>query len=46
MYVIKLVIKGEHMFVGENISYLRKTMNLTQDDLAQKIAVSRQTISK
>ena len=34
------------MFVGKNISYLRKTMNLTQDELAQKIIVSRQTISK
>lgn len=40
------MIKGEHMFVGKNISYLRKTMNLTQDELAQKIIVSRQTISK
>ncbi len=34
------------MFVGKNISYLRKIMNLTQDELAQKIIVSRQTISK
>lgn len=34
------------MVVGKNIIYLRRVNNLTQDDLATKISVSRQTISK
>lgn len=34
------------MVVGKNIIYLRRVHNLTQDDLATKISVSRQTISK
>ena len=32
--------------IGENIQYLRKKRNLTQEALAEKIGVSRQTIAK
>lgn len=32
--------------IGENILYLRKKKNLTQEALAEKIGVSRQTIAK
>ncbi len=32
--------------IGENIQYLRKIKNLTQEALAEKIGVSRQTIAK
>ena len=34
------------MLIGKNIIFLRKLRNLTQDQLASKISVSRQTISK
>lgn len=33
------------MNIGSNLIYLRKLNNLTQDDLAREISVSRQTIS-
>lgn len=34
------------MKIGENIASSRKKVNLTQDKLAEKLGVSRQTISK
>ncbi len=34
------------MKIGENIASSRKKVNLTQDQLAEKLGVSRQTISK
>ena len=32
--------------IGENIQYLRKKRNLTQEALAEQIGVSRQTVAK
>lgn len=32
--------------IGENIQYLRKSKNLTQESLAEQIGVSRQTVAK
>jgi len=32
--------------IGENIQYFRKGMNLTQEALAERVGVSRQTIAK
>ena len=34
------------MTIGEKIQQLRKTNNLSQEQLAEKLAVSRQAISK
>ena len=34
------------MSVGKNLQFLRKMKNLTQEELAEKLAVSRQTVSK
>ena len=34
------------MHFGENVSYYRKQLGLTQDELAEKMFVSRQTISR
>ena len=34
------------MSFGKNLQYLRKLKSMTQEDLAEKLAVSRQTISK
>ena len=34
------------MALGDNIQYLRKVNNITQEELAERLAVSRQTISK
>ena len=34
------------MNFGKNLQALRKTMNLTQENLAEKLEVSRQTVSK
>lgn len=34
------------MSFGENLQYLRKRQNMTQDQLAEKFSVSRQTVSK
>lgn len=34
------------MFLGENIQYLRRKNGLTQETLAQRLGVSRQTVSK
>ena len=34
------------MALGENIQYLRKINHITQEELAEKLVVSRQTISK
>ncbi|MBQ9848008.1 MAG: helix-turn-helix transcriptional regulator [Clostridia bacterium] len=32
--------------IGENIKYFRTKMNLTQEELANKLNVTRQAISK
>ncbi len=32
--------------IGENIQYLRKKRNLTQEALAEQLGVSRQTVAK
>ena len=34
------------MNLGENIQYLRKINKITQEELADQMSVSRQTISK
>ena len=34
------------MTFGENLQFLRKRANLTQEDLAEKMEVSRQSVSK
>ena len=34
------------MSLGKNIQYLRKQKNITQEQLAEMMSVSRQTISK
>ena len=44
--VLNLMIKGVQMIVGKNINYLRRKNNLTQEELAAKIFVSRQAVSK
>ncbi len=38
--------KGNKMNLGENIRNLRKGHNLSQEELAEKINVSRQAVSK
>ena len=43
-YVINYV-KGKNMNLGNNISSLRKAKGLSQESLAEKLNVSRQTIS-
>ena len=35
-----------NMFFGENLQILRKRDNLSQEDLADKLQVSRQAVSK
>ena len=39
-------MKGEDIMLGENIYKLRKLKGLSQEILAEKVNVSRQTISK
>ncbi len=34
------------MKLGKNIQYLRKVNNITQEEMAERLSVSRQTISK
>ena len=34
------------MSLGENLQFLRKTKNMTQEDLAEALNVSRQSVSK
>lgn len=34
------------MALGDNIQYLRKVNDITQEELAERLSVSRQTISK
>ena len=34
------------MTFGENLQFLRKRLNMTQEDLAEKMEVSRQSVSK
>ena len=34
------------MSFGENLQYLRRQANMTQEDLAAEMNVSRQTVSK
>lgn len=41
-----LIMEGGYMNIGEMISTLRKGKGLTQEDLAEKVGVARQTISK
>lgn len=38
--------EGNHMTVGKRIQQLRKQANLTQEQLAEKLSVSRQAVSK
>ena len=33
-------------YFGENVSFYRKKLNITQEDLAEKMSVSRQTVSR
>ena len=37
---------GEKSMIGENIQFLRKEKNMTQEALAEEVGVSRQTIAK
>ena len=41
-----MVKGGERMELGKQIYELRKKANLSQEQLAEKVGVSRQTISK
>ena len=34
------------MSFGENVGYYRKLLNITQEELAQQLFVSRQTVSR
>ncbi len=34
------------MNLGDNIQYLRKINDITQEELAEKLSISRQTVSK
>lgn len=34
------------MKFGENLKYLRKSKKMSQEDLAEKVGVSRQSVSK
>lgn len=38
--------KGQKMSLGENLQYLRKRDNITQEQLAEQLDISRQSISK
>lgn len=38
--------KGQPMSLGENLQFLRKSKNMTQEDLAEALCVSRQSVSK
>lgn len=44
--MIKFFVKGEIMSLGEKIANLRKKNNFSQEDLAERVGVTRQTISK
>ena len=45
--LFKIVLKGGHkMEIGNKINQLRKLSGMTQEQLAEKLNVSRQTISK
>ena len=36
----------ENNHFGENVTFYRKRLNITQEDLAEKMSVSRQTVSR
>ena len=38
--------KDKKMSLGENLQYLRKRDNITQEQLAEQLDVSRQSVSK
>lgn len=42
----KSVLKNDNMEIGKKITDLRKNNKLSQEDLAEKLGVTRQTISK
>lgn len=44
--MIKFFVKGEIMSLGEKIANLRKKNYFSQEDLAERVGVTRQTISK
>lgn len=46
--IIAMIMKQEvlSMTLGDNIQYLRKVNDITQEELAERLSVSRQTISK
>ena len=47
MTMIEFIAKGvDNMELGKQIYELRKKANLSQEQLAEKVGVSRQTISK
>lgn len=48
LYMIVMIMKQEvlSMALGDNIQYLRKVNDITQEELAERLSVSRQTISK
>ena len=47
MTMIEFIVKGvDNMELGKQIYELRKKANLSQEQLAEKVGVSRQTISK
>ena len=47
-YIIAMIMEQEvfRMTLGDNIQYLRKVNDITQEELAERLSVSRQTISK
>lgn len=42
----KSVLENDNMEIGKKITDLRKNNKLSQEDLAEKLGVTRQTISK
>lgn len=44
--VKKSVLGNDNMEIGKKITVLRKNNKLSQEDLAEKLGVTRQTISK
>ena len=46
MATLKLLVEARKMNFAENLQNLRKKKNMTQDELAEKLQVSRQAVSK
>lgn len=45
-FVISFILEVDHMIFSEKLQLLRKNKGLTQEELAEKVCVSRQAIAK